>query len=262
MIEVAGREIELKEVELKGFAFTPQRCVERLLDDADDRLLVGVTLEPRDNLGASWAVGSELVFIGQGEACGLRLSGGTTPKTHCVLLRSSTCAYIIDLQVQRTSVNNQPVHGSARLDDGAILTIGQDEFIVHIEPFSGEHTSSNWQTLDELSDAEEPPTSLVHVPITLPNPAEGHPFPIANVPVDAQNSAFTWMLGAIQASHGELIRRQNELQLAMSQVLRQVQDDSADVLNAHLERIEALNREITDLRKVVDSPLPATRKIR
>ena len=253
IVEIAGREIELKEVHINGFLVDSLACDDRLLaDSSDDRLLVGLSLEPQDRRGASWVVGSELVFIGRDESCGIRIDGDQIAKTHCALLKSSSNAYIIDLLVQRTSVNNQHVRGAAALADGDLLEIGRERFLVRIEPFSGEQTSL-WNATNRQDATIEgaPSTNLVRILGDLPGPADGQPFPLDSIPADAQSSVLAWMLGALQTSHGELIRRQNDLQTAMGEALRQVQEDSTQALDQHVERIESLNRELIELKKIV-----------
>ena len=59
---------------------------------------------------------------------------------------------------------------------------------------------------------------------------------------------MAWMVGTIQGGQGEILRRQGEFQLAITQVLRQIQQDSTTVLNAHLQRIESIDHELAALR--------------
>ena len=56
------------------------------------------------------------------------------------------------------------------------------------------------------------------------------------------------MMGTIQGGQGEVLRRQGEFQLAMTEVLRQIQQDNATLLDAHLARIESIDHEIAALR--------------
>jgi len=60
------------------------------------------------------------------------------------------------------------------------------------------------------------------------------------------------MMGAIQVSHGELLRRQDELRDALGLVLQQVHDDSSAVLDSHTDRIDALNQELISLRQHIE----------
>ena len=111
-IEVAGRLIRVASFELDGRAATPPPCAVNLLTDAGDVPLAGLTLEPVAGRGPSWALGSELAFVGRGDGCAIRLNQANVSRTHCALLRTAHAAYVIDLPGQPTLVNGQPPRGA------------------------------------------------------------------------------------------------------------------------------------------------------
>jgi hypothetical protein len=78
------------------------------------------------------------------------------------------------------------------------------------------------------------------------------PFDTGLIPAEAQGALLAWMMGAIQGGQGEVLRRQGEFQLAMTQVLRQIQQDNAALLGAHLERIESIDRELAAIRAEIE----------
>jgi hypothetical protein len=78
------------------------------------------------------------------------------------------------------------------------------------------------------------------------------PFSTEVVPAEAQTALLAWMMGAIQGGQGEVLRRQGEYHLAMTQLLRQIQQDNAILLNAHLQRIEVIDRELASLRDEIE----------
>ena len=49
------------------------------------------------------------------------------------------------------------------------------------------------------------------------------------------------MMGTIQGGQGEVLRQQGEFQHALTQLLREIQQDNAKLLNAHLERMERVD---------------------
>jgi pSer/pThr/pTyr-binding forkhead associated (FHA) protein len=258
VVEIAGRELELREIHLNGFPFAPPLCLDHPLNDVDERVRVGVALEPLDARGTSWVVGSELLFIGQGESCGIRLPVGAA-KTHCALVRSISKVHVIDLLVDRTSVNNQPVRGAARLQDGDILTVGRAEFLIHIESFSGEMPPipAGWAFGSlEPHTLDEPNRALLRAVASIPTPDDGSPPPLDSVPAESQPPVVAWMLQALQASHGELLRRQNELQDALARVITQAHDDFSSSIETQTERVESLGREVDELRRLVEAAPP------
>jgi hypothetical protein len=94
-------------------------------------------------------------------------------------------------------------------------------------------------TLPRRDGASQGFGGLLHAPA---------PIDPALIPAEAQTALLAWMMGTIQGGHGEILRRQGEFQLAITQVLRQIQQDNAALLGAHLQRIESIDREIASLR--------------
>jgi hypothetical protein len=56
------------------------------------------------------------------------------------------------------------------------------------------------------------------------------------------------MMGTIQRCQGEALRQQGDFRLAMTRLLRQIQQDNATPLDAHLSRLENVDRELASLR--------------
>jgi len=59
---------------------------------------------------------------------------------------------------------------------------------------------------------------------------------------------MAWVAGVVQGGQGELLRRQGDFQAAVGHALRQIRQDSAEVLTAHLQRLEGIDRELAVLR--------------
>ena len=68
------------------------------------------------------------------------------------------------------------------------------------------------------------------------------------MPAESHSAVLAWMLGAIQAGQGELARRQDEFQATMIRTLQQMQAENASMLDAHLGRLDAIHRELAELR--------------
>lgn len=248
-VEVAGRRVELIRVRLGGVVVDPPPCdADMLADNAQDSL-VGVTLEPRRSNDPPWVLGSELVFLGWSASCGIQVKDTAVARTHCALVRAANGAYLVDLCGRQTWVEDRPVRGAAPLHDGDLITIGSTQFTARIDPPSrpAAHLPQvipRHQAATLLARYEEPGAGRPYAQF----PASSMPINPEVVPVEAQNALMAWMMGTIQGGQGEVLRRQGEFHLAMTEILRQIQQDNATLLNAHLQRIENIDHEITSLR--------------
>jgi hypothetical protein len=68
------------------------------------------------------------------------------------------------------------------------------------------------------------------------------------VPSESQHALLAWMVESIQQAQETVLQQQGEMQTTLVDVLRQVQHDNAALLNAHLERIERIDRELAAIR--------------
>jgi pSer/pThr/pTyr-binding forkhead associated (FHA) protein len=222
ILEVAGRRIELLQLRVDGASIDPPLSDDDLLSDSPE--LVGLTLEPLDRDGPPWMLGSALAFVGRGDACAIRIEDASASRTHCALLRGPSDAYAIDLLGRRTLINEQPVEGSSALLDGDILTIGRARFTVRIDPA-------------QLPPSPAPSTMLARLADAYQGSAE---LSIDSTP-GPQGAAVALLLNAVESGR-------DSSRFEVLDALRQFQADTATLLEAQIDRIEVLNREIASLR--------------
>ena len=247
--EVAGRTIRVASFELDGRPVSPPPCAVNLLTDAGDAPLAGLTLEPVAGRGPSWALGSELAFVGRGDGCAIRLNQANVSRTHCALLRTAYAAYVIDLPGQPTLVNGQPPRGAAALSDGDVLSIGQVRFVAKVAPAPG-FADAGLPASRELGLIQsgrdlarlEPARGFADLPAP-----DGRPFPIDLIPPESRGAVLGWMLGTLHAGQSELLRRQDELQESVVAILRHLQTDSAARIASQEQRIDRLAEELRRL---------------
>jgi hypothetical protein len=67
-------------------------------------------------------------------------------------------------------------------------------------------------------------------------------------PADFQASLLGWMMAVLQNTQNEMLRRQDEFHHDMVRLVGQMQRDNRAVLDRHLERVEAINHELSALR--------------
>jgi pSer/pThr/pTyr-binding forkhead associated (FHA) protein len=250
-LEVAGRRVELLRVRIDGAVVAPPPCDADLLADTGGDALAAVTLEPHRSNEPPWVLSSELVFLGWSASCCIQVKDASVARTHCVLVRSASGAYLVDLCGRQTWVEDVPVRGAAVLHDGDLLTIGTTQFGVRVEPPGHARAAEpvprhGAGTFLARVDGAEGGHALA------PLEQAGFPINADLIPAEARGALVAWVMGTIQGGQGEVIRRQGEFQLAMTQVLRQIQQDNAALLNAHLSRIEGIDRELAALRAEIE----------
>lgn len=239
-LEVAGRRVELGGCVVDGVEPAPGEAGDPLAEAGADELM-RVTLYPAREPDAPMALGSELVFLGRSPSCGVRVDGESATRTHCVLVRTRGGAYLVDLAGRGTWLNQRPLRGAAALADGDALMVGSARFDVRVEPPGGRAH----ETL---------PVEVIPNVAGLPAKwlAGGLPaLPADVVPAEAQPAVLAWMMGILQAGQGEILRQQAEFQRSMAAMVRQLHLDNAAILSRHLERVEAINRELAALREEV-----------
>ena len=233
ILEVAGHRVEILQLKANATTINPPLSNDDPFGPATEARLASLTLEPLDHSGQPWQLGSTLAFMGSGDACAIRIDNPSASSVHCALLRDQTGAYLIDLIGQRTLCNGQAIQGATRLLNGDRVTIGSERFIVHIEQNTLAHPNER--------ETQRSSTSTSH-DIVLHRPVE-------------------------QASLvARLVESSPEENLSASVILdalRQFQSDAATLLEAQLERIDMLQREIASLRQEVrnapSGPRPAPR---
>lgn len=188
--------------------------------------LARVTLYPARGSVAPRSLGSQLVVVGRGQSCGVRVEDPTVDRTHCLIVRGRAAAYLVDLAGRGTLLNGRPFQGAGRLVDGDSIALGETVFKVRVEPVTPATTRSG-------------------------DPPQADPFAFewpADMPPELQGTIIAWMMRMFQTQHGETARRQENFQNNLVAVIQQIHHDNAVMISQHLERMEAVNRELAALR--------------
>jgi pSer/pThr/pTyr-binding forkhead associated (FHA) protein len=237
-IEVAGFRVELVRARVANVPLRHRTEAspsdDEMLRDSPRHDLPRMTLDPRVAGERPWVLGSELVFLGSSAACGVRVRDPAVARAHCAIVRAASGVFLVDLADGPTWVEDQSPRpsGALPLHDGDFITLGNTRFSVRIEP---------------PSNATAVPTSDT-LPARYNGVVELASIDPEALPPETQNALLAWMMGTIQGGQGEALRRQGEFQLAMTEALRSIQQDNATLLNAHLSRLEKIDRELVALR--------------
>jgi pSer/pThr/pTyr-binding forkhead associated (FHA) protein len=252
-LEVAGRRIEVEAIRC-GDTRLEQAGGSDPLADSGPTPLVKVTLLPARAPEAPLVLASELVFLGRSASCGVRVEGASASRTHCVLVRTRSTAYIVDLAGRGTWLNNTLLQGAVPLSHGDVLTIGSARFEVRVEAPGAQRPA-----VPALSRTAGPPAPR---PGPAPVPSlSGDWFgseelatlapPPGLLPAESQAAVLAWMMNVLQASQAEMLRRQDEFHRDITRLIGQMQRDNTALLSKHLERVEAINRELSGLREEI-----------
>jgi pSer/pThr/pTyr-binding forkhead associated (FHA) protein/uncharacterized coiled-coil protein SlyX len=204
-----------------------------LLADTPARPLAQVTLFPGSG-AAPLVLHSELVFVGRSPACGVTVDDPAAATVQCVLVRDEKGAYLVDLAGRSTWLNSRPLREPALLHDGDVIGIGSQRLECRIEPAR-----------------RSPVRPLPPAPASAHEMAIPPPPPGGLMTGASDESLVAWLLGAMQATQGELLRRQAEFQEELLRTLRGMQAEQAEAMREHRDRVRELHRELSGLRDEV-----------
>ncbi len=226
---------------------------ENPLDDTGDRRLVRLTLYPEGPPQEPLSLNSELVFVGRSSACGVPVDSPSAMRVQCVLVRGENAAHLVDLVGRGTWLNDRPVVKVAPLTDGDNLMVGSARFSCRLEPFQTQHPGLPALSLGiglPATGGTSWPTELVPMansPSAWGVDSSTGP-PLHLIPAEAQGAVLGWMMGQIQGRQDEAIRRQSDFQTELVRLVAEIHRDNHAVLNRHLERADAIHRELSELR--------------
>ena len=193
-----------------------------------------MTLYPAGEPESPLALNSELVFLGRSSACGVSVDEPLSARVQCVIVRTETSAYAVNLLGRDTSINGRPLRYAEPIENGDVLAVGGSRFDCRI--LSPDATA----ILPIAAHLPRPEPNLA-----LPTPPPGL-FEGAN-----QGEVLAWMMGTLQASQNELSRRQETFQREIVQAIRQLQTDNREAIETHLKSVQKLDDGLSALRDEV-----------
>ena len=281
--EVAGTRVELLRIELDGHPVSPSPCDEDPLAPVEPGGLIPVRLEPEAGRDADlpWDLGSELIFVGRAPGCGITLKDESASRIQGAFFRTPTDAYYVDLSSQSPYTNGERFRRATRLEPGHRLAFGSHSYVVQVEPALHEVDEPELPEFPPRPGATPTPSPASSEP-PAPEPTEapalvarvihpeveqfrgqfddegtlnghangqagatgGHANGTELAVPEARDALLAWMVETVRDS-----KNQNaELQRTLGLLLQKIQDDNARLMEAHLSRLEAMDREISALR--------------
>lgn len=227
-LEVGGFRIRLDGLIIDGRPLQAEDYGESPLCDDQTEPLIPVQLRSLTRQAHYWSIHSSVAFIGAEATCAVALPAELgVSRIHGALIRTARDVFFVDLASRGSQINGQHLFNACRpLFHDDILTIGRAGLLVH------------------RGDACKATPRIDHdrgtraTPRTTPMPADAL----------ATDTLLAALLSRIQEQHDAALERQNESQVAMAQLIRQMQNEQARVFDTHLERIRSMDREIAELK--------------
>lgn len=233
-LEVGGFLIRLDGLLVNGRSINRSNLVQSLLTACHTNNLVCLRLHAISSKRCQWPLTSAVSFVGCEQTCSVALpENPTVSRIHGVFVRTTQTAFFVDLASRGTLLNGKRIYNDClQLGHGDTLSIGQFGLRVQL---GNKPSESLYQT-----DLNEPENNLPH------SAQYGSSTSHMNSEV-----ILAALLAQIQKQHDSALERQNEMQVAMAQLLRQVQNEQVRVMEKHLERIHHLDSEIASLKSQI-----------
>jgi len=238
-LEIGGFRVRLDGLIVNGRPLQPEDYGESPLCSDQPDSLVSLQLRSLTRQAHYWSIQSSVAFIGAEPTCAVALQPELgVSRIHAALIRTASEVFFVDLASRGSHVNGHHLFNDCRaLFHDDVVTIGRAGLLVN---------RGDARTAEGRFDSHERGT-----------PRRGLPKP--NDAINAE-TLLAALLSRIQDQHDAALERQNEAQVAMAQLLRQMQNEQSRMFNAHLERIRAMDKEIADMKARIAS-IPAGKQL-
>lgn len=239
-LEVGGYRIRLDGLIVDGRPLRADDYGESPLCGDQPNTLVPLQLRSLSRQAHYWSIHSSVAFVGAERTCAVALPAELgVSRIHGALIRTPHEIFFVDLASRGSQLNGQHVFNACRpLFHEDILTIGRAGLLVN---------RGDVHTADSHFDNARYARAAVR---TAPPATES---------LNAE-TLLAALLARIQEQHDAALERQNEAQVAMAQLIRQMQNEQSRVFDTHLNRIRAMDEEIAELKARI-AAIPAGKQL-
>lgn len=238
-LEIGGFRVRLDGLIVDGRPLQAKDYGESPLCGDQNDMLVPLQLRSLSRQAHYWSIHSSVAFIGAEPTCAVALPPELgVSRIHAALIRTRRDVYYVDLASRGSQINGHHLFNDIRpLLHEDVVTIGRAGLLVN----RGDSHNSGTHSDHHAGSANRRP---------------------APVPKDSLNAEtlLAALLSRIQEQHDAALERQNEAQVAMAQLLRQMQNEQSRAFDAHLDRIRAMDREIAELKARI-ATIPTDRQL-
>jgi len=242
LLEAGGYRIGLDGLIINGQPVLKGEYGPSPLSKESARGCVGVKLRTISGDTADWTINSRVAFIGRDASCAVSMPGNpAASRIHGVLVRSAGQVHFVDLISRGTHVNGEHIHNTCcEIFQSDVISIGRRGLVVQRADQIYQGQSRDVSELAETGQQKQNETGSSGAEV---------------------NTVLATLLNRIQTQHDAAIDRQNELQVAMAQLLRQVQNEQSRILELHLNRIQQMDNEIATLKDQIAKGVPAQKSL-
>jgi hypothetical protein len=191
-------------------------------------MLVGLHLQSVTKNESHWSIQSPIAFLGSEPGCAVAMPDNpAASRLHGVLVRTCQSVFYVDLASRGSHINGVPIFNQCKeLNHNDVLSVGRCGFLIQ------RGDARNALKSKEIQHKQHKYNDLR----------------IHSKPPEETSTVLARLLLTIQDRHDQAMEHQTESQIALTQLLRQVQSEQSQIMESHLELIQKMGLEISHLK--------------
>lgn len=235
-LEIGGIRIRLDGVLIHGNPLSEDCSGSSPISIKRNSNLIGLQLLSMSDDRRHWVIQSPIAFLGSEPGCAVPMPGhSSASRLHGVIVRTDQSAFYVDLASRGSHINGIHIFNDCcELYHNDILSVGQCGFLIQ------RNDSVLNDGKPDFRHKKIQTNSLSHIPQSPDDP----------------HLDLSRLLLNIQDRHDQAMEHQMESQVALTQLLRQVQSEQSKIMESHLQRIQTMDLEITRLKAQMNHRSP------
>ena len=228
LLEVGGIRIRLDGVLVNNQPLIESSSEPSPISMNSSNMLVGLHLQSVTKNESHWSIQSPIAFLGSEPGCAVAMPDNpAASRLHGVLVRTCQSVFYVDLASRGSHINGVPIFNQCKeLNHNDVLSVGRCGFLIQrgdarnaLKSTETQHKQHNYNDLR-----------------------------IHSKPPEETSTVLARLLLTIQDRHDQAMEHQTESQIALTQLLRQVQSEQSQIMESHLELIQKMGLEISHLK--------------
>ena len=228
LLEVGGFRIRLDGVLVNNQPLIETGSEPSPISMSRSNTLVGLLLRSVTKNESHWSIQSPIAFLGSEPGCAVAMPDNPeASRLHGVLVRTSHNVFYVDLASRGSHINGVSIFNQCQeLNHNDVLSVGRCGFLIQRDDATNARQSTEIQRNHYNYNVLQTPSK----------------------PSEETDLVLARLLLTIQDRHDQAMERQTESQVALIQLLRQVQSEQSQIMDSHLQKIQEMGQEITHLK--------------